>query len=151
MARSARSDPHRFHVVGTGWVPCNKWRWKKARLVLYRPGCGMVSIAFGIGKYKEHDSFVKVDELRKDHVSDIGSNTADGESWAGIAFWSCGVMRVGYDKKDYPSGDLRDMLPMILKSIGWPTDNKRYLLIGMSGEFWSRPAPMHSPKETNGD
>ena len=44
MAKS--KNRKNFGVIGSGFVPCNKIRWRNARLVLYRPGYGIVSLEF---------------------------------------------------------------------------------------------------------
>lgn len=34
----------KFDVVGSGYVPCNKKRFREARLVFFRPGWGIISV-----------------------------------------------------------------------------------------------------------
>lgn len=147
-----KRKPKKFDVVGTGYVPCNKHKWKDARLVLFRPGCGIVSVAFS----SEHlgrdgalrtgdgavDSTVMVSECHCDKISDFGADVSDGKSWNGICFWADGVFALGFSFKDYPSGDIRDMVDMALRHIGWSVEPKKYFLVGKSGEFWDRPSPM---------
>lgn len=148
----AKRKPKKFDVVGTGYVPCNKHRWKNARLVLFRPGWGIVSVAFSnmcpdrdgalrTGD-KAVDSTIMVSECHCDKISDFGADVFDGKSWNGICFWADGAFALGFSFKDYPSGDIRDMVDMALRHIGWPVEPKKYFLVGKSGEFWDRPSPM---------
>lgn len=142
----------KFDVVGSGYVPCNKYRWKDASLVLFRPGWGMVEVAFSnrypsrdgalqIGD-KVTDSTVVVTECHCDKIGDIGIDMADGKSRSGICFWEDRVFELGFSFNDYPSGDIRDMVDTALRHIGWPVEPKKYFLVGKSGEFWDRPSPM---------
>ena len=146
-----KRKPKKFDVVGTGYVPCNKHRWKDARLVLFRPGWGIVSVSFS-NRYIGHggalriedktvDSTVVVSECHCDKISDFGADMSGGRSWNGICFMANGVFELGFSFKDYPSGDIRDMVDMALRRIGWPVEPKKYFLVGKSGEFWDRPFP----------
>ena len=152
------SWPPVFDVVANGYVPCNKRRWRDARLVLYRPGYGMVSMQFapiGIGDpMKERDEngnlknfSVKTVEYG-DRIGDIGTDFANGESFAGLVFWARDRHDVFLSKKTHPSGDIREIAPFVLDEIKWSTEPRGYLLVAKSGEFWERPWPMgYKPKE----
>ena len=135
----------KFDIVGTGYVPCNKFRCKNARLVLFRPGYGVVSIAFG-GAAEGYDSSVVVQEYARDKIADIGADMANGESWRGICLWADRTTTIPFNESDFVSGDIRDVAWQSLKKIGWPTDRKRYFLVGKSGEFHDRPFPSDCPQ-----
>ena len=138
----SKRNPKKFNVVGTGYVPCNKYKWKDARLVLYRPGYGIVSIRFS----ETFDSIV-IAECQGDKVGAIGSDLADGSSWSGICFWADRVIDVSFSRKEYPSGDIRDMVDLALRTIEWPVEPKKYFLIGRSGEFWGWKSQKNEPIE----
>ncbi len=134
----SRRKPKKFDVIGTGWVQSNMERWMNARLILFRPGWGIVSVGFDNAKPS-----ILVLACKGDKIADIGADMAEGESYHGIGFWSDGLRELSYDREKYPSGDIRDMVEPALRHLGWPVDPKRYFLIGKYGHFWDRPAPVY--------
>ena len=86
----------KFDVVGSGYVPCNKKRFREARLVFFRPGWGIISVEFGNGlkvgmrrderdeKGRLKDDFVRVIEYHGDQMCDISSETAEASKFRGI-------------------------------------------------------------------
>lgn len=141
-----------FDVIGSGWVPCNKKRWRDAKLVLFRAGYGIVSLEFmglGVGERRDErdengnliNCKVRVVEYRQ-KIGEIGSDFANGESYRGIIFYESGSFDFGFSKKTWNSGDIREIAPVALKEAGWPVYPKEwYYLIAKSGEFWDRPYP----------
>lgn len=147
-----------FDVIGSGWVSCNKNRWRDARLVLCRPGHGIVSLAFAdlaIGDRRDQrdangnliDGKVRV-VYYGSRVGDLGRSFANGESYGGIVFYEEYRTDFMFAKRSWPRGDLRELAPSVLKDVGWPTSPKGYFLLAKSGEFWDRPAPKGAP-DTN--
>lgn len=141
-----------FDVLWNGYVPCNKRRWRDARLVMYRHSYGIISMEFaplGVGDRRDErdekgnlkDFWVKTVEYGE-KIGDIGADFANGESYGGIIFWARDRHDVFLSKKTYPSGDIREIAPVVLKEIMWPTDPRRYHLMSKSGEFWDRQYPM---------
>lgn len=147
MAMTNRCPPV-FDVVGNGYVPCNKKRWRDARLILYRPCYGIVSMQFApMGNGNLCDFLVQTVEYG-DRICDFGSDLATGESFSGITFWVRDRHDVFLSRKTYPSGDIREIAPFVLKEIKWPTEPQKYYLMAKIGEFWERPWPMgYKPKE----
>lgn len=143
----------KFDVVGSGYVPCNKKRFREARLVFFRPGWGIISVEFGNGlkvgmrrderdeKGRLKDDFVRVIEYHGDQMCDISSETAEASKFRGIGFWESSSTEYGFSRKAYHTGDLRDIIPDALKEAGLPNDWKRFFLLSKQGEFWDRPLP----------
>lgn len=149
-----------FDVIGSGYVRCNKKRWKDAKLVLFRPGYGIVSLEFmelGVGERRDErdengnliNCKVHVTEYGP-KIGEIGTDFANGESYRGIIFYESGRFDFGFSKKTWNSGDIREIAPAALKEAGWPIYPKdSYYLIAKSGEFWDRPYPKgYKRKET---
>jgi len=145
-----------FEVIGSGWVPSNKKRWRDARLVLFRPGYGIVGLEFRplqIGDRRDQrdengkliDCKVVVTEYGG-KMGDLGCDFANGESRSGIVFYEAGRYDFGFSKRSWPSGGLRDIAPAALKEAGWPASPKGYLLVAKRGDFWDRPAPQGAPR-----
>ena len=144
----------RFYVCGNGYVPCNKKRFREARLVFFRPGWGIISIEFGNGlkvgmrrderdeKGRLKDDFVRVIKYNGDQMCDIGHKSFDTKEFHGLGFWESSSTEFMFSRKAYPEGDLRSIVPDALKEAGLPNDSKRFFLIGKSGKFWERPSPM---------
>ena len=141
-----------FDVVANGYVPCNKRRWRDARIVMYCRSYGIISMEFaplGVGDRRDErdeegnlkDFCVKT-VVYGDKIGDIGADFANGESYGGIIFWARDRHDVFLSKKTYPSGDIREIAPVVLKEIKWPTYPQQYHLMSKSGEFWERPRPM---------
>ena len=131
----------KFEVCGTGWVPTNKRRWKNAGLLLYRPAYGIISIAFAESKNGKPCVLV--------HECECKSHRILGDGCA-IDLDVDRVHEIEYSKRDLPSGDLRDMVDIALKKIGWPLGAARYFLVSKTGEFWDHPLPMGA-KTKEGD
>ena len=145
----------KFDVIGSGWVPCNKRRWRDARMVLCRPGYGIVELSFrdlDIGERRDDrdkdgnliNCKVRVIEYGS-KIGDVGCNFANGESYHGIVFYQIGVFDFGFSKASWPSGDIREIAPEALKNAGWPSSPKGYFLLAKQGDFWERPAPKGAP------
>lgn len=144
----------KFDVVGSGYVPCNKKRFREARLVFFRPGWGIISVQFGNGlkvgmrrderdeKGRLKDDFVKVVLYTGDKMCDIGHKSFDAKEFRGLGLWESRSTEFMFSRKAYPEGDLRDVVPDALSEAGLPNDRKRFFLIGKSGKFWDRPFPM---------
>ena len=144
-----------FDVIGSGYVCCNRRRWKDAKLVLFRPGYGIVSLEFmelGVGERRdERDENGNLINC-KVHVTEygpkiggIGTDFANGESYRGIIFYESGRFDFEFSKRSWPSGDLREIAPAALKDAGWPTSPRGYFLLAKQGDFWERPAPKGAP------
>ena len=153
------SSKKKFDVIGSGFIPCNKIRWRNARLVLCRPGYGIVSLEFkdlDIGDRRDErdengkliDCKVRICEYGG-RIGDLGRDFANGDSYSGIIFYEVGTYDFGFSKRSWPSGDLRELVPAALKDAGWPTSPKRYYLLAKQGDFWDRPYPKgYKRKET---
>ena len=157
MATTQRKNS--FYVIGSGCVPCNKKRWRDAKIVLLRPGYGIVSLEFmELGVGERHDERDDKGNLinRKVHVveygpkiGEIGSDFANGESFRGIIFYENGMFNFGFSTKSWNMGDIREIAPAALKDAGWPTSPMGYFLLAKRGEFWDRPCPKgYKRKET---
>jgi hypothetical protein len=144
----------KFDVVGTGYVPCNKKRFREARLVFFRTGWGIISVEFGNGlkvgmrrderdeKGRLKDDFVKVSLYAGDKMCDIVHKSVDAKEFRGLGLWESSLTEFMFSRKAYPEGDLRSIVPDALKEAGLPNDSKRFFLIGKFGKFWGRPLPM---------
>lgn len=152
---ATKPNRKKFDVIGSGFVPCNKIRWRNARLVLCRPGYGIVSLEFkdlGIGDRRDErdengkliDCKVRITEYGG-KVGDIGCDFANGESYSGIIFYEIGILDFGFSKRSWPSGDLREIAPAALKDAGWPTSPRGYFLLAKHGDFWEHPSPKGAP------
>lgn len=141
-----------FDVIGSGYVPCNKKRWRDARIVLFCPGHGIVSLEFmelGVGERRDErdgngnliNRKVRVVEYGP-KTGEIGFDFADGESYGGIFFYENGRSDFGFSTKSWNRGDIREIAPAALKDASWPTSPREYFLVAKSGEFWDRPAPI---------
>lgn len=144
----------KFDIIGSGYVPCNKKRFREARLVFFRPGWGIISVEFGNGlkvgmrrderdeKGRLKNDFVRVIEYRGDKICDIGHKSYAKE-FRGLGFWESSSTEFMFSRKAYPTGDLRDIIPDALKEAGLANKNwKRFFLLSKQGEFWDRPLPM---------
>ena len=149
MATTPRKNS--FDVIGSGYVRCNKKRWKDAKLVLFRPGYGIVSLEFmelGVGERRDERDGKGNLINRKVHVveygpkiGEIGSEFANGESYRGIIFYENGRFDFWCSTKSWNRGDIREIAPAALKDAGWPTSPMGYFLLAKRGEFWDRPCP----------
>lgn len=159
MAMTPRTTTNSFDVIGSGWVPCNKKRWRDAKLVLFRSGYGIVSLEFmelGVGERRDERDDKGNLINRKVHVveygpkiGEIGSDFANGESFRGIIFYENGRFDFGFSTKSWNRGDIREIAPAALKDAGWPTSPMGYFLLAKRGEFWDRPCPKgYERKET---
>ena len=84
------SSKKRFDVIGSGFVRCNKRRWKDAKLVLFRPGYGVVSLEFmelGVGERRderdENGNLINCKVHLTEYgpkIGEIGTDFANGES-----------------------------------------------------------------------
>ena len=144
----------KFDVIRTGYVKCNKYRWRDAKLVMFRPGIGIMSLEFKalpIGEKRDErddrgnliDFKVVVSEYRR-KVGEIGCDFANGESYSGIVFYNSKTTELGFSKRSWRSGDIREIAPFALKMAGLPDNPKGYCLIAEVGEFWDRPSPIMS-------
>ena len=145
---------NRFDVIGSGWVPCNKKRWKDAKIVLFYQGHGIVSLEFmklGVGERRDErddngnliDRKVRIVEYGP-KIGEVGCDFAKGESCRGIIFYENRRTDFTFSTKSWPSGDIRELAPAALKDVGWPTSRTGYFLLAKNGEFWDRPAPMRA-------
>ena len=152
---ATKPNHKKFDVIGSGFVPCNKERWRNARLVLFCLGRGIVSLEFSdllIGDRRDErdekgnlvDCNVKITEYGG-KIGDLGCDFANGESYSGIVFYEVGIYDFGFSKRSWPSGDLREIAPAALKDAGWPTSPRGYFLLAKNGDFWERPAPKGAP------
>ena len=144
----------KFDVVGSGYVPCNKKRFREARLVFFRPGWGIIIVEFGNGlkvgmrrderdgKGHLKDYFVRIIEYNVDQMCDIVHKSFDTNEFRGIGFWESYCTEFMFSRKSYPEGDLRSIVPDALKEAGIPNDRKRFFLIGKYGKFWYRDFPV---------
>ena len=144
----------KFDVVGSGYVPCNKKRFREARLVFFRPGWGIISVEFGNGlkvwmrrderddKGRLKDDFVRVIAYEGNQMFDIGYESFDTNDFRGIGFLESSSTEFMFSRKAYPEGDIRSIVPDALKEAGIPNDSKRFFLIGKSGEFCDRYSPI---------
>lgn len=153
MAMTPRKSS--FDVIGSGWVPCNKRRWQDAKIVLSRPGYGIVSLEFmelGVGERRDErdekgnpiNCKVRVVEYGP-KIGEIRSDFANGESYRGVIFYENARFDFGFSKRSWPSGDLRDIAPAALKDAGWPTSPRGYFLLAKNGDFWEHPWPKGAP------
>lgn len=143
----------KFDVVGSGYVPCNKKRFREARLVFFRPGWGIISVEFGNGlkvgmrrderdeKGRLKNDFIRVILYTGDKMCDIGHKSYANE-FRGLGFWESSSTEFMFSRKAYPTGDLRDIIPDALKEAVLPNDWERFFLLSKQGEFWDRPLPM---------
>lgn len=147
----------KLDVIGTGWVPCNKKRWRDAKLVLYRPGCGIVSVEFmdlQVGDRRDErdengrlvDFKVRISEYGR-KIGELRCNFADGESYDGIVLYRSSTTDYGFAKRSWPSGDIRELARKALRLHGWNVSPKRYFLLATAGDFWNRPSPQGAPAD----
>lgn len=152
-------------ICRSGYIPCNKRRFWDAELVFFRPGFGLVRVAFGDGSNLDADDTDQRDAKGNKIDDYLMIYTYTGEpavgSWfrvypwkgdeigkCGLRFAETGGAQQLFSRKSHRSGDLREFLPEAFAMVGFPRDVKGYFLVGKYGQFWDRPHPIgYRPKK----
>lgn len=140
----------------SGYVPCNEHRHRNAEYLFYKPGYGFVRFAFGDGsqlaelddedrdpKGRMPDAYLMLYEYGLPYQEGVWKEMACDDTQtvplSGVLFTETDGAMFLYVKRDYPSGDMREMMRLAAKSFGYP-DPKDMFLVGSEGT-WQRPKP----------
>lgn len=145
-------------VCKTGYIKCNKRRYWDAALILFRPGYGIIRVAYGAGgnltdedleqrdrNNHKIDDYLYITVYQKDPRDDSFRPLSDRnpeKCIPGLLFEETDGGQLLFSHKSWPNGDIREMLPEAFDFMGWPKDVKGYYLIGYDGQFWDRPLPL---------
>lgn len=137
----------------SGYVPCNRLGHRDAEYLFYLPGFGFVRFAFGDGTFLENSE--DEEDRGCDAYLDVALYCLPPEDgvWEGVDASLKATPRAKsglllgetdggtylYRKRDYPGGDMRDMMRDAARSLDLP-DPKRMFLVSSSGT-WDRPRP----------
>lgn len=145
-------------------MKCNKRRFWDAALTFFRPGYGLIRVAFGDGTNLSDEDCAQKDRHgnRIDgylYIMTYAGQPEEG-SWkpsfvnkdgeltaSGLLFKESDGFQYLFSRKSWPRGDLRDFLPEAFTCMGWPKELKGYILMGYEGQFWDRPDPIGCRKE----
>lgn len=139
----------------SGYVPCNEFRHRDAEYLFWKPGYGFVRFAFGDGsqlgeldeddrdpKGRMPDAYLMLYEYGSPYQEGVWRSQATAHvecTQSGVLFQETDGAMFLYVKRDYPSGDMREMMRLAAKVFGYP-DPKDMFLVGSEGT-WQKPKP----------
>lgn len=140
----------------SGYIPCNKFRHRDAEYLFWKPGFGFLRFAFGDGtqlaelddddrdpKGRMPDAYLMLYEYGLPYQEGVWQEQVASKTpclpQSGILFPETDGAMFLYVKKDYPSGDVREMLRTAARVFRYP-DPKDMFLVGSQGT-WERPSP----------
>ena len=149
------------NICKSGQIKCNRHPFWGAALTMFRPGYGIIRVAFGSGDNLTEDDMNQCDKKGNKindylYITVYTSSPKEGvytpedysnprKNVAGMLFEETDGGQLLFSRKSWPNGDIREMLPEAFDFMGWPRDVKGYFLLGYEGqfcEFCNKPLPM---------